>query len=83
MGYVNNHGVFLEGDFLEFSKDLDGVCRINKGECAVYLGDSQARILTGPSRGWVVTLCIDAPVEIVHTTPAEQLRMYLQSSYGG
>lgn len=52
------------GEVLVFTRDLDGVCRVNAGDRARYLGGSQARILTGPSAGWLVWLSVGAPVEL-------------------
>lgn len=53
---------FEVGQMLTFTKDLEGVCKVTKGDKLIYLGNSQARILTGESTDWLVTLCIDAPV---------------------
>ena len=47
---------------IEFTKTLDGVCHIDSGDLAIYLGNSQAKILTGKSKNWVVCLDITAPV---------------------
>ena len=55
-------GRFKPGEVLVFIASIEGVCRINKGDRAIYLGNSQARIVGGPSSGWLVTLCADAPV---------------------
>ena len=50
------------GQKLTFTADLSGVCQINKGDQAIYLGSSQARITTGPSKDWLVWLELSAPV---------------------
>ena len=55
---------FVEGEHLYFTEDLPGVCPVNAGDEMVYLGNSQARIMSGPSKGWLVTICIDAPIGI-------------------
>lgn len=48
---------------LTFTKDLTGVCTINQGDKAIYLGNNQARIISGLSKDWLVTLTIDAPIK--------------------
>ena len=53
---------FQVGDDLVFMRDLPGVCPVREGDKARYLGDGLARIFTGPSMGWVVTLDKTAPV---------------------
>ncbi len=50
------------GKVYEFAKDLDGVCAIRKGDQLRYLGNSQARILTGESCDWLVSLTLNAPI---------------------
>lgn len=57
---------FEVGDILEITAPdgISGVCRLNNGDRLRYLGDSMARVLTGPSLGWVVHLTVDAPVKI-------------------
>ena len=54
---------FVEGEHLYFTEDLPGICPVKAGDEMVYLGNSQARIVTGQSKGWLVTLTIMAPVE--------------------
>lgn len=54
-------GRLEQGNTLRFTRTLEGVCRIEKGDLATYLGNSQARILTGESQGWVVYLLTGAP----------------------
>jgi len=54
------------GTQIEFTKDLSGVCQINKGDTATYLGNSQAIIETGPSKDWLVCLRYDAPYLVIH-----------------
>lgn len=51
-----------EGQSLTFTRDLDGVCTIHKGDKAIYLGNSRAQITTGKSKDWIVVLAIDAPI---------------------
>ena len=56
---------FEAGDILEIATmrgKLEGVCTLHNGDRLVYLGHSQAKVLTGESQGWLVTLAIDAPV---------------------
>ena len=53
---------FVEGEHLYFTEDLPGVCPVKAGDEMVYLGNSQARIMTGQSKGRLVTLTIMAPV---------------------
>ena len=53
------------GDILECYRDLGGVSIINKGDKALYLGHSQIKILTGPSKDWIYTLLITAPFVVV------------------
>ncbi len=50
---------------LVFTSFVGGVCHVNKGDTAVYLGQSQARITSGPSKDWLVWLTIDAPVAVI------------------
>jgi len=53
------------GDILEVASirgKLEGVCVLENGDRLRYLGNSQARVLTGPSKDWLLTLRIDAPV---------------------
>jgi hypothetical protein len=57
------------GQKLVFTKNLAGSTftnRIAKGDTAIYLGNSQAKILTGESKDWLVTLQCDAPVELIN-----------------
>ena len=51
------------GDRLVFTKSLGGVCKIAEGDKAIYLGNSQVKVLDGVSKGWLLNLCIDAPVK--------------------
>lgn len=53
-----------KGQEIVFTKSLDGICKINKGDKAVYLGGNQAKIISGPSKDWVVYLDITAPVAL-------------------
>ena len=50
------------GQKFSFTKDLGGVCQIKEGDKAVYLGNNQAKILTGESKDWLVYLTISAPI---------------------
>ena len=59
---------FEVGDILEICTmrgKLEGVCTLNNGDQLVYLGNSQAKVTTGQSKGWLVTLAIDAPVILI------------------
>ena len=62
------------GQEFTFTRDLDGICRINKGDKGIYLGYSQARIVTGPSAGWLVTLTINAPIATSYPLGADYQR---------
>jgi len=56
---------YEEGDLLEvasISGRIDGVCTLNNGDRLVYLGRGQAKVLSGPSKNWLVNLAADAPV---------------------
>ena len=56
---------FETGDILEVATmwgKLEGVCTLYNGDRLVYLGNSQAKVLSGPSKDWLVRLAIDAPV---------------------
>ena len=60
------------GDILEVASikgRLEGVCTLLNGDRLRYLGHSQARVLTGPSRDWLVTLAVDAPVIHIQQEP--------------
>ena len=53
------------GDILEIATingKIEGVCTLHNGDRLVYLGHGQAKVLTGESKDWLVTLTIDAPV---------------------
>jgi hypothetical protein len=53
------------GDILEVATirgQLEGTCTLSNGDRMVYLGNSQARVISGPSKDWLVHLAIDAPV---------------------
>ena len=54
--------MFKIGTLIEFTKCLQGECEINAGDRAVYLGDSQAKVLNGPSANRIVVLTINAPI---------------------
>ncbi|MFA5379126.1 MAG: hypothetical protein WC455_25445 [Dehalococcoidia bacterium] len=57
-----------EGETLVCTRALSGhdlIPGIAKGDRAVYLGHSQIRMLTGAAAGWVFTLEIGAPFNIV------------------
>ena len=54
------------GTILRFTRGLGGVCSVERGNRLRYLGNSYARILDGPSAGWVVVLTATSPVEIVN-----------------
>lgn len=60
---------FVEGEHLYFTEDLGGVCPVRKGDELIYLGNSQARIVSGPGMGWLVTLTVMAPVKPEGRTP--------------
>ena len=55
--------MFKPGQALRCIKTITGVCTLNEGDTLVYLGDSQARVVDGPSAGWLVNLALGAPVE--------------------
>lgn len=55
-------GRWNKGDRLVFTGNLTGVCTINKGDTAIYLGNSQIRMTNGPSKDWLATVCFDAPI---------------------
>jgi len=53
------------GQEVVFTKKVEGVCTINEGDTAIYLGNNQVRMLTGPSVDWLLTLSVDAPIKAV------------------
>ena len=60
---------FKVGDILEICTmrgKLEGICTLNNGDRLVYLGNSQAKVVTGESEGWLVTLAVDAPVIVIY-----------------
>jgi len=55
--------MYNKGEILEFTKDITGVCQVARGDKMVYIGKSQAKILAGASKDWVVCLLYNAPVK--------------------
>lgn len=49
---------FVEGEHLRFTEDVAGICPVKAGDELVYLGNNQARIMSGTGKGWLVTLTI-------------------------
>ena len=59
---TKNMEIYKPGEELVFTKSLGGVCQIETGDRAVYLGNSQARITTGQGKDRLVWLVIDSPI---------------------
>ena len=64
--------MFQPGQVLEFTRPVGGVCQIDQGNQAVYLGNSQAKVLDGPSTGWLVWLTVTAPVKAWLLAPLDE-----------
>ena len=66
------------GQGFTFTRDLppirpDELPTIREGDRGVYLGDSQARILTGAMTGWLVTLEVGTPIRTLEPNEQQML----------
>lgn len=57
---------FQVGERLVFTESLSGICTINAGNHAIYLGDDFVRVTDGPAAMWFCHIADDAPIQSEH-----------------